>query len=177
MARKLSCTLQVANIYCSSRRRPSLTALPTFDLPPARSESIAPNVSYQPKEREYDAPSSIASVDPDLNSQCYLASNRWLSMNGAFFAERIPLESLGRQNARYDYQLPAGTLGLYVELFLYASWDHLRPLQGQCIPTVIGPFSAPGGKVGLLMEPMSPTGWREASMSDSDEIKEKVSDS
>ncbi|KAG8720520.1 hypothetical protein FRC08_018954 [Ceratobasidium sp. 394] len=195
MARKLSCTLQAANIYCSSRRRSSLTALPTFDLPAIRSEDTTSNPSHQPKEFGYEASSPLASVDLNPKSQCYLASNRWLSMNGAFFAERIPLELLGRglvgevwyeqaRNAEgsivplitklYDYQLPAGTLGLYVELFLYVSWDHLRPLQGQCTPNVIGPFSSPGGKIALLMEPISPSGWREASMSDSDEIKEKV---
>ncbi|KAG8744692.1 hypothetical protein FRC10_009606 [Ceratobasidium sp. 414] len=202
MARKLSSTLQATNIYCSSRRRPSLTALPTFDLPPTRSENIAPNTSHRPKGHEYEAPSPFASADLSPDSQCCLASNRWLSMNGAFFTEKIPLELLGTlllatlgglvgevwyEQARdaegsivplitklYDYQLPAGTLGLHIELFLYASWHHLRPLQGQCVPAIIGPFSSPGGKVALLMEPISLTGWREASMSDSDETKEKV---
>lgn len=42
------------------------------------------------------------------------------------------------------------------------------------MPVIIGTFSAPGGKTALLMEPPSQVRWREASMSDTDEVKEKV---
>jgi hypothetical protein len=77
-------------------------------------------------------------------------------------------------SSSYDYQFPSGTLGLHLELFIYSSWDHLRPLQGKHVPHVIGAFSAPGGRTVLAMEPLSSFGWREASLFDSDEVKEKV---
>jgi len=46
--------------------------------------------------------------------------------------------------------------------------------MGICAPTVIGLYSAAGGRVSLAMELPHPVGWREADPYISPELKEKV---
>ncbi|KAF8605042.1 hypothetical protein BDV93DRAFT_71870 [Ceratobasidium sp. AG-I] len=193
MARRLSLSVPASGA-CISRRRPSLVTLPSFGITPRSLEQSFPLSSHSASQVQCE-PRSDASDEVAPDAQCYLTSNRWSFMNERFFSERTSLELLGRGlvgevwyeqvcsaenelvpvvTKLYDYQLPVGTLGLHVELFLYASWDHLRPLQGKYVPIIIGTFSAPGGKTALLMEPPSQAGWREASMLDTDEVKDKV---
>lgn len=200
IARRIS-SASASGVMCSARKRPPLVSLPTFGDTASESghtvlnESVSPSSDAHSFILDNNTPAGDTSSDVDLNSQCYVPSDQWQHMDKRFFSERVPLELLGNglvgevwyEQARdsmgivqpivtkiYDYQSPSGTTGLHLELFLYSSWDHLRPLQGKHVPRVIGAFSVPGGRMSLAMEPPSRSGWREASLSDTDEVKEKI---
>ncbi|KAI0274824.1 hypothetical protein BC834DRAFT_15383 [Gloeopeniophorella convolvens] len=55
--------------------------------------------------------------------------------------------------------------GLHKELYLYAHPRHLRPLQGLCVPAIIGIFSTSEGLANMAMEPPHPHAWRVADRS------------
>lgn len=51
------------------------------------------------------------------------------------------------------------------QLYLYGHPLHLRPLQGRCVPSIIGVFSTSEGLANIAMEPPHPHAWRVADRS------------
>jgi hypothetical protein len=51
------------------------------------------------------------------------------------------------------------------QLYLYGHPSHLRPLQGHCVPSIIGVFSTSEGLANMAMEPPHPHAWRVADRS------------
>jgi hypothetical protein len=49
-----------------------------------------------------------------------------------------------------------------IQVYLYTSQTHLRPLQGICVPNIIGIYNAHGGKVIFNTEVPHHVGWRTA---------------
>ena len=66
------------------------------------------------------------------------------------------------------------TQEFYEQVLPYIHPKTLRPLMGVCAPTVIGLYSAAGGRLSLAMELPHPVGWREADPYISAELKEKI---
>ena len=62
----------------------------------------------------------------------------------------------------------------YEQALPYFHPESLRPLMGNCVPTVIGLYSAAAGRLSLAMELPHPVGWREADPYISGELKEKI---
>jgi|SRR5712671_1552197 len=54
---------------------------------------------------------------------------------------------------------------LSFQLYLYGHPHHLRPLQGLCVPSIIGVYSTPEGLANMAMEPPHPHAWRVADRS------------
>ena len=54
---------------------------------------------------------------------------------------------------------------LLSQLYLYGHPRHLRPLQGLCVPSIIGVFSTSEGLANMAMEPPHPHAWRVADRS------------
>ncbi|KAH9065975.1 hypothetical protein EDB87DRAFT_1594161 [Lactarius vividus] len=52
--------------------------------------------------------------------------------------------------------------GFHKELYLYGHPLHLRPLQGLCVPNIIGIFNTSEGLANMAMEPPHPHAWRVA---------------
>ncbi|KAI9462384.1 hypothetical protein BJY52DRAFT_1222007 [Lactarius psammicola] len=52
--------------------------------------------------------------------------------------------------------------GFHKELYLYGHPLHLRPLQGLCVPNIIGVFDTSEGLANMAMEPPHPHAWRMA---------------
>ncbi|KAH9044729.1 hypothetical protein EDB85DRAFT_1910941 [Lactarius pseudohatsudake] len=52
--------------------------------------------------------------------------------------------------------------GFHKELYLYGHPLHLRPLQGLCVPNIIGVFNTSDGLANMAMEPPHPHAWRVA---------------
>ncbi|KAH9165838.1 hypothetical protein EDB89DRAFT_2007524 [Lactarius sanguifluus] len=52
--------------------------------------------------------------------------------------------------------------GFHKELYLYGHPLHLRPLQGLCVPNIIGVFNTSEGLANMAMEPPHPHAWRVA---------------
>ncbi|KAI9512917.1 hypothetical protein F5148DRAFT_1160727 [Russula earlei] len=55
--------------------------------------------------------------------------------------------------------------GFHKELYLYGHPLHLQPLQGRCVPNIIGVFSTTEGLANIAMEPPHPHAWRVADRS------------
>ncbi|KAN0134898.1 hypothetical protein V8E53_007272 [Lactarius tabidus] len=55
--------------------------------------------------------------------------------------------------------------GFHKELYLYGHPLHLRPLQGLCVPNIIGVFNTSEGLANMAMEPPHPHAWRVADRS------------
>lgn len=49
------------------------------------------------------------------------------------------------------------------QLYLFAHPKLLRPLQGICVPYIVGVYNGPEGHMSIAMETPHPTGWRTAS--------------
>ena len=56
-------------------------------------------------------------------------------------------------------------ISLLLQLYLYGHPRHLRPLQGLCVPSIIGVFSTSEGLANMAMEPPHPHAWRVADRS------------
>lgn len=81
-----------------------------------------------------------------------------------------------RADVSYSWNIwdAESTQEFYEQVLPYIHPETLRPLMGICAPTVIGLYSAAGGKMSLAMELPHPVGWREADPYISAELKEKV---
>ena len=64
---------------------------------------------------------------------------------------------------RETYIMSSNTLLL--QLYLYGHPLHLRPLQGLCVPNIIGVFNTSEGLANMAMEPPHPHAWRVAERS------------
>ena len=53
---------------------------------------------------------------------------------------------------------------LFSSIYLNATTKYLRPLQGDCIPWVIGVYHCNGGRIGVAQDLPHPKRWREADM-------------
>jgi hypothetical protein len=62
----------------------------------------------------------------------------------------------------------------FSSLYLNASSKYLRPLQGDCVPWIIGVRHCPGGRVGVAQDLPHPKGWREADMFLEESQKEAI---
>ncbi|KAF8337512.1 uncharacterized protein EI90DRAFT_2659230 [Cantharellus anzutake] len=52
--------------------------------------------------------------------------------------------------------------GFHTEMYLYSSSEHLRPLQGKCVPHIISVQTIPGGYLTVNCELLSVNGWSDA---------------
>jgi len=66
--------------------------------------------------------------------------------------------------------------GFHKELYLYGHPLHLRPLQGLCVPSIIGVFSTSEGLANMAMELPHPHSWRVADRSLSTDEKRAIVD-
>ncbi|KAF8506930.1 hypothetical protein F5888DRAFT_1646516 [Russula emetica] len=66
--------------------------------------------------------------------------------------------------------------GFHKELYLYGHPLHLRPLQGLCVPSIIGVFSTSEGLANMAMELPHPHSWRIADRSLSTDEKRAIVD-
>lgn len=66
--------------------------------------------------------------------------------------------------------------GFHKELYLYGHPLHLRPLQGLCVPSIIGVFNTSEGLANMAMELPHPHSWRVADRSLSADEKRAIVD-
>ena len=62
----------------------------------------------------------------------------------------------------------------FASLYLNASSKYLHPLQGDCVPWIIGVCHCLGGCVGIAQDLPHPMGWREANMFLEESQKESI---
>jgi hypothetical protein len=73
-----------------------------------------------------------------------------------------------------QYLLHELMISLLSQLYLYGHPRYLRPLQGLCVPNIIGVFSTSEGLANMAMEPPHPHAWRVAERSISVDEKDAI---
>ncbi|KAF8272896.1 hypothetical protein EI94DRAFT_103997 [Lactarius quietus] len=141
-------------------------------------------MSPKPKTSSLTSPSDLL-ITPDRDnsdiSPCldhlYVPHARYLGKGLQCFGKGVMIRA-GRATTSYLRKATLGAQavaivskiwniwdGFHKELYLYGHPLHLRPLQGLCVPNIIGVFNTSEGLANMAMEPPHPHAWRVADRS------------